>query len=40
VLSAAPAEESKKLPDEYSETLFTWLARQLDAASTPLTRTH
>lgn len=28
------------IPEEYTETLFTWLARQLKAASTPLAQTQ
>jgi hypothetical protein len=40
LLTSAPAAATEKLPSEYTETLFTWLARQLDAASTPLARTQ
>lgn len=31
---------SLTLPVEYTETLFAWLGRQLESASTPLARTH
>jgi cell division protein FtsL len=31
---------SQEFPAEYSETLITWLTRQLESASTPLARTH
>ena len=40
LLAATPADDPQGQPAEYSETLFTWLARQLDVASTPLARTH
>jgi hypothetical protein len=31
---------SQELPVEYTETLITWLTRQLEMASTPLARNH
>ncbi len=38
----SPSEDTrlKEFPPQYSETLFVWLARQLEAASTPLARTQ
>jgi len=40
LLNSAHAQAGVDEPSEYTETLFTWLARQLEVASTPLAQTH
>ena len=37
--SSSAMADTQALPAEYSETLLTWLTRQLESASTPLART-
>jgi len=40
MLNSTAPQTKQEFPSEYTETLFVWLARQLDFASTPLAQTH
>jgi len=38
--SQAPQADDNEIPAEYSESLFTWIAHQLETASLPLANAH